>query len=274
MTAAATELQDLRTLSTSVRRDTFLMAHRAKIGHLGSAFSIIDLLSVLYFKYLNIDPKNPKWAERDRFVLSKGHGCSSLYVTLAKRGFFPEKELKTFIQDGSRLPGHPSSMLLPGIEASTGSLGHGLGIAVGIALAGKRDEKNHRTVVIVSDGECDEGSTWEAILAAGNWNLGKLTCIVDYNKIQSFGRVEEIMPLEPFADKWRSFHWHVQEVNGHDHEEILHALQAADKESQKPSVILAHTIKGKGVSFMENTVDWHYWSPTDAHRDQALLELV
>lgn len=264
---------DLRDLSKEIRRDTFQMAHHAKSGHLGPAFSIVDLLTVLYFRFLRIDPENPKQPDRDRFILSKGHGCSSLYVTLAKRGFFPEEELKTFTLDSSRLPGHPSSKLLPGIEASTGSLGHGLNLGAGIALAGKRGKCDYRTVVIVSDGECDEGSTWEAVLAAGNWKLGNLICIVDYNKIQSFGRTKDVMDLEPFADKWRAFKWHVQEVNGHNHDEILKALEVTKKEPDRPSVIIAHTIKGKGVSFMEDTVDWHYWTPTDEHLKQALSEL-
>ena len=249
------------------------MAYNAKSGHLGPAFSIVDLLAVLYFRHLRIDPNNPRDPLRDRFILSKGHGCSSLYVTLARRGFFPVEELKTFTKDLSRFPGHPSSLMLPGIEASTGSLGHGLNLGVGIALAGKRDHLAYRTVVIVSDGECDEGSTWEAILAAGHWKLPHLTCIVDYNKIQSFGRTKDIMDLEPFAEKWRAFNWHVQEVNGHNHGEILSALETADTEPSRPNVIIAHTVKGKGVSFMEDTVDWHYWTPTEEHLKKALAEL-
>ena len=201
------------------------MAFGAKSGHLGPAFSIADILAVLYFGHLKLDPKKPHWADRDRFILSKGHGCSSLYVTLAVRGFFPREELSTYIKDGSRLPGHPSSRMLPGIEASTGSLGHGLNIGVGLTLAAARSKNPWRTVVIVSDGECDEGSTWEAVLSAGHWKLGGLTCIVDYNKIQSFGRVADVMELEPFADKWRAFAWHVQEIDGHAHAAILGALR-------------------------------------------------
>ncbi len=268
------DVEELAAMSREIRRDTFSMAHRAKSGHLGSSFSIVDLLTALYFGYLHIDPTRPDDPDRDRCILSKGHGCASLYVTLAKRGFFPEEDLQTFVQNGSRFAGHPSSMLVPGIEASTGSLGHGLSIALGIALAGKRDAKKYRTIAIVSDGECDEGSTWEAILAAAQWELGQLTCIVDYNKIQSFGRVSEVMELEPFRAKWEAFRWHVQEVNGHNHSEILTALHAADRTADRPSVIIAHTVKGKGVSFMEDTVDWHYHSPTDEQCIQALSELV
>jgi transketolase len=171
------------------------------------------------------------------------------------------------------MPGHPSSRLLSGIEASTGSLGHGLGIGIGMALAGKRDGKKYRTVVILSDGECDEGSTWEGILTARHWELGNLIVIVDYNRIQSFGRVSEVLELEPFAEKWRSFGWHTQEIDGHNHQEIVGALENASVDSNRPHVIIAHTIKGKGVSFMENTVDWHYWTPNADHYAQAMKEL-
>lgn len=265
--------EELRKRSAEVRRTTLEMSYRARSGHIGSAFSIVDLLTSLYFAYLHIDPANPGDPLRDRFILSKGHGCSSLYATLALRGFFPIEDLWTFTKDGSRFAGHPSSHMVAGIEASTGSLGHGLCIGLGMALAGKRVERPYHTVVIISDGECDEGSTWEAVLAAGQWGLTKLRCIVDYNKIQSFGRTKDVMNLEPFADKWRAFNWHVQEVNGHNHREILSALGKADLEENQPSVLIAHTIKGKGVSFMEDTIDWHYWSLNDAQYQQALSEL-
>ena len=271
--AKSLSIADLQEKSRLLRTDIFTMAHRAKSGHLGSAFSIVDILAVLYFHRLKIDPAHPSDPARDRFILSKGHGCSALYVTLAHRGFFPPELLKTYIQDGSTLAGHPSSQLVPGVEASTGSLGHGLGIGLGMALSAKRDGKNYRTFVVLSDGECDEGSTWEAMLAASQWKLSLLTFIVDYNKIQSFGRVSEVMELEPFADKWRAFGWNVLEADGHDHANLLAAIAAADQEKERPSVIIAHTVKGKGVSFMENTVDWHYWSPSDEHKTKALQEL-
>ncbi len=264
----------LASMSREVRRTVIAMANRAKSGHVGSALSTIDILSVLYHRFLRIDPKNPKWAERDRFILSKGHGCSGLYATLAQRGFFSESSLETFLKDESIFAGHPSALHVPGVELSTGSLGHGLNVGVGMALADKRDHTGRRTVVLVSDGECDEGSTWEAALTAGHWELGGLTCIVDYNKIQSFGRTADIMDLEPFADKWRAFRWHVQEVDGHNHAEIEEALAATLREDNKPSVIIAHTVKGKGVSFMEDTVDWHYWPPNDEQKAQAFAELA
>lgn len=274
MTESSVSTGSLADLSRKVRRTVIEMAHRAKSGHVGSALSTVDILSVLYHRFLRVDPKNPKWAQRDRFIISKGHGCSGLYATLAQRGFFPEEELETFLKDNSRLAGHPSALHVPGVELSTGSLGHGLNVGVGMALADKRDNTGCRTVVLVSDGECDEGSTWEAVLTAGHWQLGGLTCIVDYNKIQSFGRVKDIMDLEPFADKWKAFRWHVQEVNGHDHAEIENALQETLNHPEMPSVIIAHTVKGKGVSFMEDTVDWHYWPPTDDHKAKAFTELA
>ncbi|MBI2117736.1 transketolase, partial [Candidatus Peregrinibacteria bacterium] len=243
-------IADLQEKSRVLRCDIFTMAHRAKSGHLGSAFSIVDILTVLYFRRLAIDPAHPRDPDRDRFILSKGHGCAALYVALAHRGFFPTELLVTHLQDGSTLAGHPSSRMVPGVDASTGSLGHGLGIGLGMALVAKRDGKAYRTFVLISDGECDEGSTWEAILAASQWKLSSLTCIVDYNKIQSFGRVGDVMELEPFAEKWRAFGWNVQETDGHDHAAMRAAVAAADKETERPSVIIAHTVKGKGVSFM------------------------
>jgi len=249
------------------------MAHRAKSSHLASALSTVDLLAVLYFDYLHLDPASPQDPGRDRFILSKGHGGAALYAALAHRGFFPREELETYCRDGGRLPGHPSATMLPGVELSTGSLGHGLGVGSGMALAAKRDEKSYRTVVMVSDGECDEGSLWEAALAAPHWKLGSLTCIVDYNKIQSFGRVSEVMELEPFAEKWRAFRWHVQELDGHDHAAIRSALRAADAVVDQPSVLIAHTVKGKGISFMEDALGWHYWSPSDEQKAAGLAEL-
>ncbi len=266
-------VEELKKKSISIRTEVFTRAYRTKSGHLGSSFSIIDILVCLYFGYLKVDPANPLSPSRDRFILSKGHGCSSLYSVLADRGFFPKEELSTFLQDNSRLPGHPSSLLVPGIEASTGSLGHGLCIGVGMALAAQRDNASCRTVVLLSDGECDEGSTWEAILSAGHWHLGNLICIVDYNKIQSFGFVKDVMGLEPFAEKWRAFGWYVQEVNGHNHDDILQGLEKASEHRDQPSVIIAHTVKGKGISFMENKVEWHYWPPSPEQYRVGISEL-
>ncbi|MEI8230793.1 MAG: transketolase [Candidatus Peregrinibacteria bacterium] len=264
------DLAMLCSLSNEIRRMVVTMAHRARSAHVGSALSMVDILAALYFRSLKIDPLRSRDSGRDRFILSKGHGAMGLYATLALRGFFPVEELSTFGSDGGRLPGHPCSHVLPGVEYSSGSLGHGLSVGLGMALAAKLNGENHRTVVLLSDGECDEGSTWEAVLAAGHWKMPRLTAIVDYNKIQSFGRTADIMDLEPFAEKWRAFQWHIQEIDGHDHQAILSALECADQESVMPSVIIAHTVKGKGIPAIENTVDSHYRPPTDEHLRKVL----
>lgn len=260
-------------LATAVRADALRMVHRSDASHIGSCLSMADLLAVLYCDILRIDPTDPTNPDRDRFILSKGHGAAALYSVLAERGFFPTEWLDTFCQDGSVLPGHVTNHSVPGIEVSTGSLGHGLSIGCGMALAGKKDKRPWRVAVMLSDGECDEGSTWEAVLFAPHHGLDNLTAIVDYNKIQSFGSVKEVLDLEPLADKWRSFRWAVQEIDGHDYAQIERALTAVPFEPGKPSVIIAHTIKGKGVSFMENQLAWHYKSPNAEQLKQALAEL-
>jgi transketolase len=232
-----------------------------------------DLLAVLYGKILRVDPGHPNWVERDRFILSKGHGAAILYAVLAECGFFPKKWLDTYYQDGSVLAGHVTSHGVPGVEVSTGSLGHGLPVGCGMALAGKRANMPYRIFVMLSDGELDEGSNWEAILFAPQHQLDNLISIVDYNKIQSFGAVSEVLELAPLADKWRAFRWAVREIDGHDHAQIESALSSVPFEPGKPSVIIAHTVKGKGVSFMENQLAWHYKSPNAEQLAQALAEL-
>jgi transketolase len=249
------------------------MIYRARSPHLGSAFSMAELLAVLYTRTLRIDPARPDWPERDRFILSKGHACAPLYVALAERGFFPSEWLDNFYQDGSHLAGHATHVGVPGVEVSTGSLGHGLPIACGMALAGKRDGKAYRVFTLLSDGECDEGSVWEAILFAPQHHLDNLIAIVDYNKIQSLGRVKEVLDLEPFATKWNAFGWAVQEIDGHDLEQIEQVLACVPLESGKPTCIIAHTVKGKGVSFMEDSVLWHYRAPDRDELARALVEL-
>jgi transketolase len=216
-----------------------------------------DILAVLYGQVLNVDPTRPDWTDRDRFILSKGHAGAGVYAVLAECGFFPVAELARHCQDGSNLSGHVSHKGIPGVELSTGSLGHGLSVGTGMAYAATLDGKTHRIVVLLSDGECDEGSIWEAVLFAAHHKLNRLTVIIDYNKIQSLKRVDETLGLEPFAEKWRAFGWRVDEVNGHDHDELARALQTP-ADADKPTCIIAHTVKGKGVSFMENTVLWHY----------------
>jgi transketolase len=259
-------------LAQSIRKSALNMVHQANASHIGSCFSVADLLAVLYTKTLKIDPTNPNLPERDRLILSKGHSAAILYATLAECGFFPKEWLETYCQDGSPLTGHVSHHV-PGIEVSTGSLGHGLPIGCGMALAGKRDNQTYRVFVIVSDGELDEGSNWEPILFAPQHQLDNLVVIVDYNKIQSFGTVKEILDLEPLADKWKAFRWAVKEIDGHNHQQIEDTLKSVPFETGKPSVIIAHTTKGKGVSFMENQLAWHYKSPNADQLAQALAEV-
>jgi transketolase len=260
-------------LAKRIRRKTLGMIHRARSSHLGSAFSMADLLAVLYTRTLRIDPARPDWPERDRFILSKGHACAPLYAVLAERGFFPTEWLDDFYQDGSHLPGHATHVGVPGVEVSTGSLGHGLPIACGIALAGKRDGKAYRVFALLSDGECDEGSVWEAVLFAPHHRLDNLIAIVDYNKIQSLGTVKEVLGLEPFGAKWNAFGWAVREIDGHNLEQIEQILSRVPLEPSKPTCVLAHTVKGKGVSFMENKLLWHYRSPDGDEMARALVEL-
>jgi transketolase len=248
------------------------MTHRAGSSHIGGCLSIADLLAVLYGGVLRIDPAQPALADRDRFVLSKGHAAAAIYAVLAELGFFPREWLKKFYLDGSNLPGHITRGV-PGVEVSAGSLGHGLPISCGMALAGKRDGQSYRVFALLSDGECDEGSTWEAALFAPHHHLDNLIAIVDYNKIQSFGTVKEVLDLDPLAEKWRTFGWSVREIDGHNIDEIEEALMSAPFEPERPSCIIAHTVKGKGVSFMEENLAWHYLPPGDDELRQALLEL-
>jgi len=260
-------------LAKKVRIHALKMANSGGGSHIGSALSIADILAVLYAEILHLDPKNPRLEQRDRFVLSKGHAGASLYATLAETGFFPVSKLATHYQDGSDLCGHVSHKGIPGVEVSTGSLGHGLSLATGMALAAKIDQKKHRIFTLLSDGECDEGSTWEAVLFAAHHHLDNLSAIIDYNKIQSLDTVANTLELEPLADKWRSFGWQVQEVDGHNHQQLQSELSALPLESGCPSVIICHTVKGKGVSFMENTVLWHYRVPRGEEFAAALQEL-
>jgi transketolase len=263
----------LKELARTIRAHTLRMVHRSKASHVGTCLSMADILAVLYGRTLKVDPLVPGWPERDRFILSKGHGAAIVYAVLAERGFFPKEWLATYCEDGSGLCGHITHRNVPGVEASTGSLGHGLSIGCGMALAEKRSRQVGRVFVMLSDGELDEGSTWEAVLFAPHHRLDNLTAIVDYNKIQSFGSVSEVLELEPLADKWRAFGWAVREIDGHDYDEIIDALSHLPQEAGKPTAIIAHTVKGKGVSFMENELAWHYKSPDDEQLARALREL-
>jgi len=264
---------DTQVMATRLRRHALEMTHRGKSSHVGSILSMVDVMAVLYGHVLIIDPSQPKHPSRDRFILSKGHAGAGVYAALAERGFFSIELLKQHYQNGSIFSGHVSHKGVPGVEFSTGSLGHGLGVGAGMALAAKRGERNTRVDVVLSDGECDEGSNWEAILFAAHHKLGNLTATIDYNKIQSLDLVKKTLALEPFADKWTAFGWHVQEVDGHDHEALKSAYLAARSNSDLPSVVIAHTIKGKGISFMEQQVLWHYRTPQGEEYAAAIAEL-
>ena len=262
-----------RLLAYKIRRHALEMTHLGKSSHIGSILSIADILAVLYAQVLRLDAANPKWPKRDRFILSKGHAGAGVYAALAECGFMPVEKLKSHYQDGSDLSGHVSHKGIPGVELSTGSLGHGLPVGCGVACKFKLDEEKNRVVVLMSDGECDEGSNWETILFASHHKLNNLTAIIDYNKLQSIKTTEETVALEPFADKWRAFGWHVVEVDGHDHKQLHAALTVEATGKGKPTCILAHTTKGKGISFMENSVLWHYRSPQGEEYESAVAEL-
>lgn len=269
--------KQLRGIATTIRRHIITMSARANASHVGSALSPVEIITALYFHAMRINPKKPDGENRDRFILSKGHGGAVLYAALAERGIFPTSLLDTFCLDGSCLPTHPVGVQISGVagvEVTTGSLGHGLAMSIGITLAGKHDKKSYTTYVMLSDGECDEGSVWEAVLYAGVKKLDNLIAFVDYNKIQSFGHTAEVLDLEPLADKFRAFRWHVQEINGHNFTEIIAAINNAKKIKKMPHCIIAHTIKGKGVSFMEDKLEWHYRSPAGELLEQALRELT
>lgn len=266
------------TLARRIRALSLHMVHDAKASHIGGCLSMADVLAVLYGGYLRIDGARPTDPGRDRFILSKGHAAAAIYATLALRGFFPFEWLDTYCRDGARLGGHITHRGVPGVELSTGSLGHGLPVGMGMALGLKRTGSPSRVVVLLSDGECDEGSNWESALLAPQFELSNLRVIIDYNRIQSLGRVEEVAELEPFADKWRAFRWNVIEIDGHDLPSIQTALAASDDPAtpdgkSRPTAIIARTIKGKGVSFMEDLLRWHYSPPRGDELGRALAEV-
>jgi transketolase len=259
-------------LATEIRRLSLEMVTRAKASHIGSALSIADIVAVLYGAVLKHQPSNPALPERDRFILSKGHACVAVYAALAARGFFPKTELQTYGQDHSVLMNHISHKV-PGVEFSTGSLGHGLPFGVGKALAAKKSGAAWRTFVVMSDGELDSGSNWEALMFAAHHALDNLVAIVDYNKLQSLDTVDKTLRVEPLADKFTAFGWSVRECDGHDHSVLNDSLGTVPWARGKPSLLIAHTVKGRGVSFMENKVEWHYRSPNAEQLAQALAEL-
>lgn len=267
------EVARLAGLSNRIRRHAVRMTSMGGSSHVACVLSIADILAVLYGRVLRVKSDEPRWHKRDRFILSKGHAGAGVYAALAESGFIPVEKLETYYQDGSDLSGHVSHKGIPGVELSTGSLGHGLPVAAGMALAAHIDGAGHRVFVLMGDGECDEGSNWEANLFAAHHGLDNLVAIVDYNKFQAIKSVDQTIRLEPFAEKWRAFGWGVVEVNGHDHAELCDKLGGVPFEANKPTCVIAHTIKGKGVSFMENNMLWHYRSPRGAEFNAAMREL-
>ena len=269
------DVSDPEVLAWLIRRNALEMTHISRGSHIGSVFSVAEIIAVLYSGVLNVDPGDPRKPDRDRLILSKGHAGSAVYAALAETGFFPVEQLKNHYANGSILSGHVSHKGVPGVEVSTGSLGHGLGVGAGMALGAKIDGDSWRTWVVLGDGECDEGSVWEAALQAAQYGLDRLCAVVDYNHMQSLFSVEDTLKLEPFEEKWKCFGWNAMSVNGHD----VHALRQAfawamaQAGSGKPSVVLAHTVKGKGVSFMENNILWHYRTPQGEEYEAALREL-
>ncbi len=273
MTARASD-DDLRALARTLRSHSLRMISQAKTSHIGSCLSMADILAVLYGRILHIDPKRPAWPDRDRLIVSKGHAAAVTYAAVAEAGFIARERLDEYARNGGQLYGHVTHVGVPGIEFSSGSLGHGLPVGTGMALTGKRAGAAWRVFVVMSDGECDEGSNWEAILFAGHHQLDNLTIVIDYNKIQSLDWVEKTLKLEPLGDKFRAFGWGVREVDGHDVTKLSAALEALPLEAGKPNAIIAHTVKGKGVSWMEGKVLWHYRPPTPDELVTALAEVA
>jgi len=266
-------VKNLYRISYELRKKTLEMVYHARNGHAAPSLSMSEILTTLYFHVLNIDPANPLWKDRDRFVLSKGHACPIYYAALAKRGFFPEEELMEYRMVNTKLQGHPDMNKCPGCDMTTGSLGNGFSLAMGMALVAKKDGKKHRVYTLTGDGELQEGIIWEAAMYAGNAGLSNLTAIVDHNGLQSGGNVSTIQNIADICEKFRSFGWNVQEIDGHDIKQIITAIGKTKECTDKPSIIIAHTTKGKGVSFMEGQYLWHMKSPNDEEFAKAVEEL-
>lgn len=266
-------IQSLEERAKIIRRYIIKMLAKAGSGHPGGSLSAVDLLVVLFYNKMRHNPQQPKWQDRDRFILSKGHGCPALYAILADMGYFSVDKLETLRQFGSILQGHPCMKTTPGIEISSGSLGQGLSVGLGIALAAKLDKKDYRTYVMLGDGEIEEGQIWEAAMAASHYKAENLCAILDQNELQIDGFIHDVMSSHPIPAKWRGFGWHVIEINGHNYKAIIDAYNEAEKTKGRPTIIVAKTVKGKGVSFMENQVDWHGKAPTKEEAEKALAEL-
>jgi transketolase len=264
---------ELEERARELRIDSLAMIYRRGAGHPGGSLSVAEIMAALFFHKMRLDPERPDWPERDRFILSKGHASAILYAALARRGFFPMEDLKQWGELSCHLQGHPDCLKTPGVEMTSGILGHGVAIGSGLAVAARMNNLNYRVYVLLGDGECQAGVVWEGAMTAAKYRLANLTAIVDYNDVQLDGPVHAIMPLEPFVDKWRTFNWAVLEINGHNMRQVLEALDMADEIHDRPMVIVAHTTKGKGISFMENDSHWHGIPPDDAQYAQAIAEL-
>lgn len=264
---------ELKTIANTLRKDIIKMTNAAASGHPGGSLSACEIVSVLFFKEMRIDPKRPNWEDRDRFVLSKGHAAPVLYAALAEKGFFPKEELLKLRRTGEMLQGHPDMKGTPGVDMSTGSLGQGLAAANGMALAAKLDNKDYRVFALLGDGEVQEGMIWEAAMFAAHYKLDNLTAFLDHNGLQIDGENKDVMNIEPIDEKWKSFGWHVIRIDGHDFTQIFNAIEESKNTKDKPTIIIADTIKGKGVSFMENEAGWHGTAPNNEEAEKALKEL-
>ena len=273
MVGKITEKKKLEKIANRLRVKVVKMIGKSGFGHAGGSMSIAEILTTLYFYELRIDPENPDWEERDRFVLSKGHAAPVFYAVLSERGFIPEDVLLSIHHPESPLQCHPDMRLCPGVEISTGALGQGLSVAVGMALGAKLKGRSFRVYALLGDGEVQEGQVWEAAMSASKYKLDNLVAIIDYNKLELSGRISEVMPLEPLYEKWTSFGWHTLQINGHSFTQIINALDEAKKVKGKPTLIIAHTVKGYGVSFMEDKVEWHAVSMSPEQVKEALKEL-
>lgn len=263
----------LEEMARQLRIDSIEMIYRRQAGHPGGSLSAAEIMTALLFYKMRIDPARPDWPERDRLIMSKGHASAVLYAALARRGYFPIEDLAHWGELACHLQGHPDRLKTPGVDMTSGLLGHGIAIGIGLALAARLRGVSYRTYVVMGDGECQAGVVWEGAMAAAKFGVASLTAILDYNDVQLDGPVHEIMPLEPLADKWRSFNWNVLEINGHDMHQVLEALDLATETHSRPTIIIAHTTKGKGVSYMENKAAWHGAPPNEAQYRQALEEL-
>ncbi len=273
MSSEPMSIEELEKMAVAVRCDIIDMICTASAGHPGGSLSATDVVTALYFRVMRIDPENPDWPDRDRFILSKGHACPVWYAALAERGYFDKSHLKTLRQMGSILQGHPDMNKTPGIDMTAGSLGHGLSAGLGMALSAKLQKKDYHVFVVIGDGESQEGSIWEAAMAAPRFKLDNLTAILDYNHLQNDYSVDDIMPIDPVADKWQAFGWNVIDIDGHDMAQVVQALEEAKSHQGAPTIIVANTVKGKGVSYMENVCEWHGKAPCQEEADQALEEL-